>query len=327
MTYDGLLAAEDAAGRAYYDKAIADAVAPVQAALDDLIPKLAAATATVTLLTTQVGVLEQTVQRDETLIADLRAQIAALTPKKALVGVALADQLPATYDAFRAKFPEISGQRIYHVPGELPATYATSKAKHLDGEDHAFVSFKPSIADMKSGAASGWARNFGLSCPDGTLFCCQHEPEQKTKNISPTDFVAATNRLFGDMGKTPALRTICLMEYQFALQGTAYMNGLDPNVIDMVACDFYTGKGNGRTVQQLCEPFFTKARQMFPQARLAIGELGVSKQSLVTDRGQWLKDGLVWLRANGIDTYYYQLNVGNEADWALTDAEWTKALS
>lgn len=268
-------------------------------------------------------------------IAELDRLVAELSmppvpPRRVPVGVALNDQSARTFESWRSAHPWTAGQRIFHTPGDLPASWERSKAGHLSSGRH-MVSFKPDIRAMaaESGPAI-WASRFAETAPVGTYFVCQHEPENKSKNISPAMFTAATNGLMGGMDPHGVTRTIVLMEYQFKIQGDAYMRGIHPEALDAVGADFYAGKGDGRTVRELCEPFFDAARRLFPGVELVIGELGVSPQAPKwgARRGEWLRDGLEWLDSQEDvgAVFYYQTTIGNEADWALTDAEWAVAM-
>lgn len=295
-----------------------DQVAAMKKVADDADAALAAAAAQAEDLNAQIEELQR--QLDE---CNSNPPPASEYP---LIGVSLDTQTYSDYTAFKANKPVVTGQRIFHSPGQLPATYQQSFAKDLQPPDLTVISFKPDIAAMTNGSASAWAKGFAESCPEGTLFICQHEPEQKSKNISPQAFTDATNRLMGDVGPdTPAVRAICLMEYQFNIQGDVYMKDIRPDAIDCITADFYIEANQNRAVADLFGPFFDAAKRLFPDHTFGVAEFGVSQASQVQDRAQYVIDSLAWLKANDVYVVdYYQTYIGNSADWALSEEDWAR---
>lgn len=169
--------------------------AGLQANVDSLTKQAADANAQVGTLTASNAALTKQV-------ADLQAQLASSTkPVKPLLGFATggSPSYPAAWSAGQAIRP-VTLYRAYEVPSSVPLTFEGTHAGKVvttlttGGPKFILLSLKPSMDNSQDAAVAALAKSTQAALAKYGIqvqVCFHHEPENKSKNITPAQFVAA----------------------------------------------------------------------------------------------------------------------------------------
>lgn len=102
-----------------------------------------------------------------------------------LVGIAPPAQSQAAWDT-TGGFAGLTVMRYYSTG--MPTSWSTSAGNTPKGPTQWVASVKPNIASTIAGSQDATITTWAKSVPAGTYVTAQHEPEQKAKNITPTQF-------------------------------------------------------------------------------------------------------------------------------------------
>ena len=138
--------------------------------------------------------------------ASVHSQRPATAPS-VLIGSSFGGSSVASIQATAAQFPTATVGR-YYFPAD-PAPFARSHLAAIPAGETIFVSFKSSIAAVKSGAYDATFKTILASwnASGRTIYWTwQHEADNPAKGIAPADYVAGWNHLLADERALPSPR-------------------------------------------------------------------------------------------------------------------------
>lgn len=234
-----------------------------------------------------------------------------------LVGIAPPSQTQDSWNS-TGGFAGVTAMRYYSTG--MPASWAASAGGGPAGPTQWLASVKPAvastIADSNDAAITAWAK----TVPSGTYVTAQHEPENKSKGISPTQFGQFFARFFS-LAKAansgllvgPVMMTTTSNERASDSFGNiagrntwleaVQANGVTP---DFVGMDGYQGQGNGTNISDIFGQPTTVAQGLWPGVSMISAEWGYHTTGAADAVvNAWMINGYSWFNSNGYVAAFY----------------------
>ena len=226
----------------------------------------------------------------------LTARVTALEPPPFVPVLGLAvNTITSTYPAAWAKdigqFGPVAALRWYSA--SIPTAWPTPVP--VNGPTVLLASFKSDPTQTAAGTYDAQITAFAKTVPAGAYLTWQHEADQKSKNITPTAFAAAWNRVY-DLVKAqqpnchmaPVMQTYTFNDRTDTRGTLPWITSCNPLKVDFVGLDAYSSSTVWRSLADEVGPAAAFLRNWAgTDLPVVLGEFNQAKSS---GRAQWLTD-------------------------------------
>lgn len=243
-----------------------------------------------------------------------------------LVGIAPPSQSQSVWDN-TGGLAKLKVMRSYNTA--MPATWAAGAASKIIGPTKFMDSIKPDVTATNNGSNDAVIGTYAGGAPSGTYLTAQHEPEQKTKGITPAAFGKFTGRVCGIVkAANPNVKYgIIGMTYTSNVRDTDSLGNIKGRntwfeqaqqsgaALDWVGLDGYQGNQQGTAIADIFGPPADLIQGLWPGIEMIVGEFGYhSAGTPDATIISWMINGYAWLNANGFTIAAYWDGTGFTLD-------------